>query len=204
VGAGDEGAIRFDCRWVRAAPLPRARIAELDEWRNRLYDLGLIGPYPGGLGVGNVSLRVPGSSAFIISGAATGGQPRLGREHYTLVTEADARNNRVTCEGPIRASSESLTHAAVYAAAPEVGAVLHVHHAALWSSLKQGGAATDPEAERGTPELAEEVARLFLDTNVGEARLFAMGGHEEGVVAFGEDLDVAGAVLLRVYASVAG
>jgi L-ribulose-5-phosphate 4-epimerase len=37
------------------------------------------------------------------------------------------RKNSLTCQGQVKASSKSLTHAAIYAANPRVKAVIHVH-----------------------------------------------------------------------------
>ena len=33
--------------------------------------------------------------------------------------------------------------------------------------------------------MAAEVSRLFTETNVAEQGVFSMGGHEDGIVAFG-------------------
>ena len=37
----------------------------------------------------------------------------------------------------------------------------------------------------GTPEMAQEVVRLFADSGLRELRIFAMAGHEDGVITFG-------------------
>jgi hypothetical protein len=47
--------------------------------------------------------------------------------------------------------------------------------------------------------MAQEVERLFRETNLIEMGIFAMGGHEDGVIAFGRTADD-GCVLLRVLA----
>lgn len=52
----------------------------------------------------------------------------------------------------------------------------------------------------GTPEMAREVRRLFPHTAVRERMIFAMGGHEDGVVAFGHTSEQAGTVMLAILA----
>ena len=98
------------------------------------------------------------------------------------------------CHGPVKASSESLTHAAVYADS-KVNAVIHVHNLKLWNYLKNKVPATS--AEYGTPEMAYEVIRLFKETDVSTRNIFIMLGHIEGVVAFGRDLDEAGNMIIK-------
>jgi L-ribulose-5-phosphate 4-epimerase len=40
-----------------------------------------------------------------------------------------------------------------------------------------------------------DIQRLFRETNLSAQKIFAMGGHEEGIVAFGKDLDEAGKII---------
>ena len=63
---------------------------------------------------GNISIRGPEPGQLIISGTQTGHLQELSEQHYALVTEADADANRVACRGRVRASSETLTHAAIW------------------------------------------------------------------------------------------
>ena len=44
--------------------------------------------------------------------------------------------------------------------------------------------------------MAEEVRRLFRDTSVRQRGIFAMGGHEDGVVSFGRSAEEAGNVMV--------
>jgi hypothetical protein len=48
--------------------------------------------------------------------------------------------------------------------------------------------------------MAAETRRLFRDEKVRAGGIFAMGGHEDGVVAFGRTAEAAGTVLLCVLA----
>ena len=192
----DEGYIKFNCTWVEAGPVQSEYVRQLNLWRDRLFELGFIGMYPNGIGYGNISLRY-GGTTFIISGSGTGGLKSLDEQHYALVNEYDLAQNAVTCTGPIKASSESLSHAAVYEGWHAVMAVIHVHHAALWKKLLHKAPTTRRAAAFGTPEMAEEIKRLFRESEVKKEKIIVMGGHPEGIISFGRSLDEAGHVLLE-------
>ena len=191
-----EEGIKFYCIWIKQPPVEELHVEDLNKWRDRLYTLGVIGLTNDDIGFGNISIRF-GPAAFLISGTGTGRYETLTAAHYTQVTSYSIEENKVVTEGPVRASSESLTHATIYECGKEINAVIHVHHFALWKNLLQKLPATDNKIPYGTPEMAREIERLFRETNVAEDKIFAMGGHEEGVISFGRDLDEAGAVLLH-------
>lgn len=193
---GEKGYVQFRCDWEPAAPPVGPLVAELVAWRNRLRRLGLIGVYPDGIGFGNISGRVAGNR-FVISGTATGGLEVAGPEHFAEVVDYDIPGNSLRCRGPVQASSESLSHAAVYEAAPEAMAVIHVHHLGLWERLRDVLPTTDPAAEAGTPGMAFAIAEL-LRAGVPDG-LFVMGGHREGLIAFGRTADEAGERLLAAF-----
>ena len=67
----------------------------------------------------------------------------------------------MTCRGASQASSESLTHAAIYEMDDGIHAVVHVHDPELWQHLKNTFPTTDPDAAYGTPEMAREFARIW-------------------------------------------
>jgi ribulose-5-phosphate 4-epimerase/fuculose-1-phosphate aldolase len=183
----DEGYIKYRCDWRQAPALPEQLVAELNAWRNRLYDAGLVGYYEQhGVGYGNLSIR--DGDGFIISGTQTGHIARTDQTHYARVTACDIDDNRVRCEGPLQASSEALTHAAIYALDPDIGAVVHVHHNALWLSLMGKAPTTSPEVSFGTPEMAREFARLYRETALPRERIAVMAGHEDGLVTFGNGI----------------
>jgi L-ribulose-5-phosphate 4-epimerase len=190
-----EGFVRYQCERL---PKPAVRFpgfAELKQSRTRLRQLDLIGVYPDGIGYGNISIRA-GEGGFYISGAATGDLLELGEEHYAKVTAYDFARNWVRCEGPIQASSESMTHAAIYAADPTANAVIHVHDATMWRALLDRVPTTSAAVEYGTPEMAYEIGRLFKETDVQRQRIVVMAGHEEGIITFGVSLSAAFEVLL--------
>jgi hypothetical protein len=179
---------------------------EIRAWREIMYLMRLIGQNPnryGGFGYGNISRRFispefpEDRNAFIISGSQTGHLPDLCEEHYTLVTDCRPEENYVAAEGPIRPSSESLTHAALYRTDLGICAVIHAHSPQIWQNAERLKIAiTSENAEYGTPEMAAEIRRLLSDSSVKEKGIFAMGGHEDGVVSFGKSLEIAGCVLI--------
>ena len=73
---------------------PLKAIEVLNYWRQKIYNLGLIGVYPNGIGYGNISCRYQDRNQFIISGTATGRLAQLNAEHYTLVTKVEATKNQ--------------------------------------------------------------------------------------------------------------
>jgi hypothetical protein len=203
----EEGVIKFDLRYTYAEPETQAPPSALNAWRNRLWQLQLIGQQAGrygGLGYGNVSRRTgsvdaaPGQRAFIISGSQTGGLARLEARHYCVVTGWDVQYNRIIARGPVRPSSEALTHGTLYDQDDDIRVVFHVHSPAIWQeSGRLGLIRSSPAVAYGTPEMACEVARLFRETDIRRAAIFVMGGHEDGVIAFGTDEETAGTVLLN-------
>ncbi len=194
----DEGYTKYDCEWRETPPFPPAAIAELNAWRNRLHDEGLIGYYPEhGVGFGNVSIRDGDSSRFYVSGTQTGHIARTDEKHYSFVTTCDIEANRVVCEGPVQASSEALTHAAIYALDPDIRAVVHVHDADLWQALIDRVPTTSRDVAYGTPEMAREFRRLHEETDFAKCAIAVMGGHDEGIVSFGNDISQAAERILR-------
>lgn len=194
----DEGYTKYECDWREAPALPAGAVAELNAWRNRLHEQGLIGYYAEhGVGFGNVSIREPESDAFIISGTQTGHIPRTDARHYARVTRCEIEANKVYCEGPVQASSEALTHAAIYALDPAIRAVVHVHDGTMWNELIDRVPTTSHEISYGTPEMAREFRRLYEETDFAEQGIAVMGGHEEGIVTFGCDVEQAAQRVLQ-------
>ena len=193
----DEGYIKYRCNWNKISAIAQSDIVEINQWRKKLYNLGLIGEYDNGIGFGNLSVRIPHSQYLIISGTQTGGIAELTAEHYTKVTDFDWHKNYVTCEGLIKASSETLTHGAIYVAQPDVNAVVHVHNAELWRKLLNRVPTTNPNCAYGTPEMAEEIIRLCQQPETQQQKIVVMSGHEEGILTFGKNLEEAGIALLN-------
>lgn len=195
----DEGYIKFDASWEKAPPFPGEQIASLNDCRQRLYELGLIGAYDNGIGYGNISCRHGQSSQFFISGSKTGNLPQLDARHYALVTKVLPQENRLHCRGPVIASSESMSHAVIYQECPEVNAVVHIHHLGMWQRLMHQVPTTDAAAPYGSPAMVESIRSLLKETDLRHSRIFVMQGHEEGVFTFGKTLESATQVLMRYF-----
>jgi L-ribulose-5-phosphate 4-epimerase len=195
-----EGYIKFNCNWEqREIQFQEDIFTQLETARAQLYELGLIGMYPDGIGFGNISVKFGESKSFIITGSATGQFAKLNQSHYSLVTRYDFEKNTISCSGRTKASSESLTHAAVYESLPEVGAVVHVHCLWLWEKLLNDYPATSSEIEYGTPEMADAIGKLASEINGTEEKIIVMGGHREGILAFGSTLMEATSQILNIY-----
>lgn len=202
-----EGVITFALDFTPAPPPDDGRLAELEGWRTLLRRLGLLGQDPTryqGLGFGNLSCRAGEGDRFIISGTQTGGLERLGPEHWTTVTECRPEANRVAACGPLPPSSEALSHGVLYRADPRIRWVMHLHSPELFAAAgRLGLPVTDPSAPYGSPALAAEIARLA--PAAGWPGLLVMGGHEDGVLAFGAAADaVGGRVVGALAAALAG
>lgn len=181
----EKGYVKYQCDWEKTPAVGSKLVTELNVYRTKLYKLGYIGIYPNGIGFGNMSARIQGNT-FLVTGTATGGLAVLSKEHFTIVTAYDFRKNWLACQGPIQASSEALTHAAVYESSPETQAVIHIHNLMLWSKLKNNVPTTTSNVEYGTPEMAVEIKRLFNETDLYKTKILVMAEHEEGIITFGE------------------
>jgi ribulose-5-phosphate 4-epimerase/fuculose-1-phosphate aldolase len=183
----DEGYIKFNCTWIEEELPNKNIIDELNNWRQKLYNQQLIGAYPDGIGYGSISCRLTDGS-FLITGTATGNIKQLTNDHFTRVVDFNIEDNSITCQGPIKASSESLTHAIIYKSLPEVNAVVHIHNNVLWQKLLNNVPTTSLQVAYGTPEMANEINRLRSTTNLKDDKILVMAGHEDGLIAFGKDL----------------
>jgi len=194
----DEGYIKYNIDWKKAGKLPAHLLQDLNAWRAKLYQVKGIGYYEHlQVGYGNISCKHPqNATQFIISGTQTGHLAQLTPAHYALVSAYDITANYLCCKGPIKASSEALTHAAVYALSDTYTAVMHIHHKALWEALLYKVPTTHPDIPYGTPQMAEEIKRLYeTDKDQSLPKIVAMAGHEEGIISFGCSLEEAFDVL---------
>ncbi|MEA2079107.1 MAG: class II aldolase/adducin family protein [Pseudomonadota bacterium] len=206
----EEGVIKFELQFSKTAATPLENLCDLNAWRRILCQLELLGQDPAryaGYGFGNVSHRITpfdapaGQRRFVISGTQTGALANLDGSHYALINAYDPERNRVVAEGPVKPSSESLTHAMIYDLDASVHVILHVHSPHIWRHAHAMGIpVTDETVPYGTPEMARETARLFRETDVKHKGIFSMAGHEDGVISFGKTADDAGSNVLRALA----
>lgn len=183
-------------------------VRTLAAWREIVARLRLLGQDPeryAGVAYGNVSARIGpmgdvprGQRRFLVTGTRTGGRRQVSLDDFCVVERYDIARNRVHSFGPVPPSSESMTHGALYDVAPAVRVVLHGHAPEIWRHARRLGLPATPLAARyGTPEMALEVQRLYRETPMSSLGIFVMGGHEDGVIAFGRTASEAGETLVR-------
>ena len=206
-----EGVVKFRAEH-EAADLPASVApvaATLAAWRRVLMALRLVGRDPeryGGYGFGNLSARLPPLAApsaarpFLITGSQTGHLPHLALADFALVERCDPAANRLASRGRATPSSESMTHGALYALSPAIGAVFHVHSPELWR--RRDLPRTAEAVPYGTPEMAAEVGRVWRQELAQDGRgLVVMGGHEDGALAFAATAAEAGELLIGTLAT---
>jgi L-ribulose-5-phosphate 4-epimerase len=191
----NEGYIKFKCLRDKTDCINADDIIDLIYWRNILREKKLLGVLPGGIGFGNISKGLS-KSEFIITGSRTGGEDEPDTSHFAKVTGWDFEKNEVRCSGLTPASSESLSHAAIYDSDKNAKAVVHTHNERLWEKMKDKYPTTPEYAEFGTPELAKEIIRLFKSHVVIGNKIIILGGHREGILTFGSTLEEAVKILL--------
>jgi L-ribulose-5-phosphate 4-epimerase len=150
-----------------------------------------------GIGFGNLSVRDDATGNFYITGSATGALAKLTPADCVRVAAYDFEQNWVRYEGSAVPSSESLTHAAIYKYEPTACAVIHCHDFALWGKLLHRIPTTSQAAAYGTPQMANEIIRLFDVGDLRSGKIFVMAGHESGIVVFGENFEEAFDILTR-------
>ncbi len=206
-----EGVIRFEALHTARMLDPRVHgdtARALAAWREVLARLRVLGRDADryqGFGFGNVSARVGpmgdvprGRRRFLVTGSQTGGRIDVTLDDFCLVERWDTAANRVWSEGMVPPSSESLTHGALYDVGADVRVVLHGHAPEIWRHARALGLPVSrPEIENGTPAMAAEVVRMWRESTLASVGLLVMGGHEDGVLAFGRAPDEAGGVLVR-------
>ena len=208
----EEGVVKFKQEFKDKLSLESKIILELNFWRGVLYKKGLIGrdlrKY-NGFGYGNVSQRLGPYSLpvnkrkFVITGSQTEHLPILNEKYYAVVHEYYPKENLVVVGGLIQASSESMTHGAIYDLDYSIRSVFHIHSPQLWNYADRLGISqTRKDVKYGTPAMTEEVHRLYKETNLRNLHIFSMGGHQDGIFTFGKNTNEAGLTLLRYLSTV--
>jgi hypothetical protein len=199
----DEGAIHFayGLAPLTGPALPDEVFAEMRAWRRICRRLGLVGRDPrryGGLGFGNLSVRDPADpTRFVITASQTGGARDLRTADLVRINECSLARFWVEAEGRKPPSSETLTHAMVYAADPEVRWIVHAHSPDIWRSTAHLGLpCTGAAVPYGTRAMANAVAAL-LETATERPLVFTTLGHEDGVFACGADARATGLALIE-------
>lgn len=183
----DEGVIKFRCEHVFADALPDNILTDLKHFRALLYMQKFIGVDDEGIGYGNISQLFDYTDQFIISGTQTGHIPELDSQHFTHVVNYSIEENWLRCVGPVKASSESLTHAALYSANQNIGAVIHIHNAQIWQKHLHTLPTTPVNISYGTPEIANAIISICTKSNLANG-VIIMGGHKDGIITYGKNL----------------
>jgi len=191
-----DGVIKYTCQWERAEIVDARWIHELEYFRKQCMSKQWIGVGEDNIGFGNLSIRR--DQGFLITGSQTGHLSDLGVGGYSLVSNWSLVSNQLTCMGLVKASSESLTHAALYDMDPSVGAVIHIHSAPIWTNWKRSILATVSDAQYGTPQMAKEIQRVFR-LAASRSCAIRMAGHENGILAWGASLEEAYDSLCNCY-----
>jgi L-ribulose-5-phosphate 4-epimerase len=175
---------KFRTIFARREAPSDGRVGELVNWCHRWARLGVVGDT-----VGNLSFR--SANGFIINRTA-GDLATITSEEFVEVLRVDFTMRELTAAGTHEPSSESLMHAALYAARPGVNAVFHGHNTALLDAAERLWLpVTRRERPYGTPALADEI----LDVLSAHA-VVIMRNH--GFVAVGATMTAAHAAAERV------
>jgi L-ribulose-5-phosphate 4-epimerase len=199
----ETGGVKFRPERLAGEMPPCADLAELNFYRTKLRQLGFIGRDAHGIGFGNISLKPKEKAGFFITISGSAVRESISQADLVLVKSWSFAENLVRFEGAGTPSAETLTHAAIYETDGSAGAVLHIHDRPIWDVLMARGNATANAAEYGTAAMAQGV-REFLCRPGTLTNVFAMSGHEEGVLAFGRDLAEAYAELTGLQPGRAG
>lgn len=205
-----EGVIKYQLEYIRQPVELINNFDTLNTWRTIMFKLGLIGCDPhrySGYGFGNISHKLknkipsPVPSPFLISGTQTGHLLNLEKDQYVLVTKADCCKNQITAEGMVKPSSEALTHAAVYAADPDINWIIHVHSPAIWKYTSHLSVPyIDSTIPYGSTEMANAVKQLLSQESARQQGIFSMLGHQDGIVSFGSTAEQAGLTIIKYLA----
>ncbi|MCP4220481.1 MAG: class II aldolase/adducin family protein [bacterium] len=200
----EEGVVKYDSNFTATGPLPHHEYATIEKYRKMLNGMNLIAAYANGLGFGNISQRKDYKHfqqterpQFIITGTQTGHLSDLGGSDYTRVTDFDIDTFSVSAQGVAKASSETVTHAAIYMMNASIGAVVHIHDETIWNAMKKGDyPSTEKWVAYGTYEMAVAVKDCIGTRTQG---ILVMRGHDEGVISYGPNLITAVNIIGKVY-----
>ena len=175
--------------------------AELRAWREMLMRLELIGQSPDrydGFAYGNLSERISSSEhtdKLVISASQTAHLHRDNPAAWVTVDTVSLDRFWAEARGKHPPSSETMTHAMIYAAEPKANWVFHAHSPEIWQAADQLGLpATPAEVPYGSPAMAQAVAAL-LNSHMSRPLVFITAGHEDGVFALGSTARDCGGLL---------
>jgi ribulose-5-phosphate 4-epimerase/fuculose-1-phosphate aldolase len=202
----DDGVIKYDrSNFTYCDRISEIECRDLEYQRKKLYHENLIGECPiHKVGFGNISVKYDlqqyhstTNPQFIITGTQTGKFSELNSTQYTRVIDFDIENLKLHSMGALEASSEALTHAAIYLSNPQIGGIVHVHSSSIWNGIITNTQfTTSKNIPYGTKEMAHAVMAFSKNHHTG---YFAMEGHEDGVVAFAPTIEEATVITLQLH-----
>lgn len=186
-----EGVIKFNYDWSCVAVPPMPELNTIINLRSRLLQKGWLGVNPQGVGFGNCSIAIGPTqerTGFLVTASQTANLPdNVGDHAFCWVENWNLDHNWVRCRGQREPSSETLTHASLYNCDPAIGCVIHIHHQEAWNRLRGVLPTTRENLAYGTVELAWEMERLLAEEGLGHVGCLVMGGHADGIIAYGAD-----------------
>ncbi len=201
-----EGTIQFayDLQPLQAPIAGADLLRPLLAWRTILRRLRLIGQTPdryGGLGFGNLSFRDPDHpQEFIITASQTSGSADFSADDLTRIQSCHLERFQVTALGSHPPSSETLTHAMLYAADAHLQWVFHVHCSEIWQHTEPLGLpVTEADVGYGSPAMVSAVAEL-LAAHQSRPLVFTTLGHADGVFSCGTTAPDTGGLLVNTLA----
>ena len=193
----NEGYVKYIAVHTMSPAIEVPYWTELNNARTQLHRLGFLGVNPQGIGFGNVSIRFQGEE-FLVSGTATGAAPELTLADYCLVSSFDLAQNSIVSMGPVKASSEAMTHGAVYRSCAEANCVMHIHSESIFNGMiRDSYPATAKDAVYGTPKIALALAQRIQELGADEGAV-VLAGHDEGVIVWGPTVEKALNVILQL------
>jgi ribulose-5-phosphate 4-epimerase/fuculose-1-phosphate aldolase len=190
----DDGIIKYNRKnFTHISSIPDNEYQAIESFRSKLFEMNLIGEDPfHKIGFGNISMRMnylnflqTPNAQFIISGSQTGKHSQLNGTHYTRILDFNTDSMELEMMGAIEASSETLTHAAIYQSCLEINFIIHIHSKSIWENMKKNNYPfISEQIEYGTKEMANAVARLSFSKSSG---VMSMNGHEDGVISYGKN-----------------
>lgn len=206
----EEGVIQFAYSLnVPDGPLADAKLfSQLKAWREILMRLGLVGQDPEryqGLGFGNLSARDPERPGeFVITASQTGAVVDLTQEELTRVVHCNLERFWVDAIGTQPPSSETLTHAMIYAADSRIQWVFHCHSPEIWQRTGDLALpATEADVRYGSPEMVGATARLLAAYH-SRPLVFTTLGHTDGIFSCGPTARDTGGLLVSYLARALG
>ncbi len=202
----DDGVIKYDrSNFSYCEHISEIECRDLEYQRKKLYHENLIGECPvHKVGFGNISQKYDfqkfhqtTNPQFVITGTQTGKYSELNNTLYTRVIDFDIEQLKLHSMGAVEASSEALTHAAIYLSNPKIGGIVHVHSKPIWEGIINNTKfTTSKDIPYGTKEMAHAVMAFSKNCQSG---YFAMEGHEDGVVAFAPTIEEATKITLDLH-----